>query len=110
MVHENPRCSPIDFYNLKIIIKFQYIIHKCGDTMPTEEQIRALAYSIWELEGHPPGKDVEHYYRAKSILEEQKTAKLAELAAPYPKKELEMPTPITELAPPASKRRRPKKK
>ena len=78
--------------------------------MPTEEQIRALAYSIWEQEGRPPGKDVEHYYRARSILEEQEAAKLAELAAPYPKKELEMPTPITELAPPTSKRRKSKKK
>jgi hypothetical protein len=78
--------------------------------MPTEQQIRALAYSIWEQEGHPPGKDVEHYYRARSILEEQEAAKLTELAAPYPKKELGMPTPITELVPPARNRRRTKKR
>jgi len=39
--------------------------------MITEEQIRALAYSIWEQEGCPEGKHEEHYYRAKQILEEQ---------------------------------------
>lgn len=35
----------------------------------TEEQIKQLAYSIWEREGRPDGKDVEHYFRAKAILE-----------------------------------------
>ena len=39
--------------------------------MATEEQIRELAYSIWEKEGRPQGKDIEHYFRAKEILEEQ---------------------------------------
>ncbi len=39
--------------------------------MATEEQIRQLAYSIWKKEGCPEGKDLEHYYRAKQILEEQ---------------------------------------
>jgi hypothetical protein len=91
-------------------MKFQYIFHECGDNMPTEEQIRALAYSIWEQEGKLLGKDVEHYYRARSILEEQETAKIVELAAPPPKIELEMPTPLTELKPPVSKRRTRKKK
>jgi hypothetical protein len=27
--------------------------------MATEEEIRALAYSIWEQEGHPEGKHEE---------------------------------------------------
>ena len=39
--------------------------------MATEEQIRALAYEMWEQEGCPEGKREEHYYRAKQILEEQ---------------------------------------
>ena len=39
--------------------------------MPMEEQIRELALAIWEKEGHPEEKDVEHYFRAKQILEEQ---------------------------------------
>ena len=39
--------------------------------MVTEEQIRKLAYSLWEQEGRPEGKHEEHYYRAKQILEEK---------------------------------------
>ncbi len=39
--------------------------------MVTEEQIRGLAYAIWEQEGRPEGKDLEYYFRAKQMLEER---------------------------------------
>ncbi|MBI2853343.1 MAG: DUF2934 domain-containing protein [Chloroflexi bacterium] len=42
--------------------------------MATEEQIRELAYNIWEQEGRPDGKDQEHYYSAKRMLEEREAA------------------------------------
>jgi len=42
--------------------------------MPTEEQIKELAYTMWEQEGRPEGKDVEHYFTAKQRLEEQEAA------------------------------------
>ena len=42
--------------------------------MVTEEQIRELAYAIWEQEGRPEGKDLEYYFRAKQMLEERETA------------------------------------
>jgi len=42
--------------------------------MVTEEQIRELAYTIWEQEGRPEGKDQEYYFRAKQMLEEQESA------------------------------------
>jgi starch phosphorylase len=45
-----------------------------GVDMVTEEQIRELAYSIWEQEGRPEGKDQEYYFRAKQMLEEQEAA------------------------------------
>ncbi len=38
--------------------------------MATEEQIKEVAYNLWEQEGRPEGKDLEHYLRAKKILEE----------------------------------------
>jgi hypothetical protein len=37
--------------------------------MATEQQIKELAYFIWQDEGCPECKDVEHYFRAKEILE-----------------------------------------
>ena len=42
--------------------------------MVTEEQIKEMAYSIWEKEGCPEGKDLEHYFRAKQILETGKAS------------------------------------
>ena len=48
-------------------------------TVATEEQIRELAHAIWEKEGCPHGKAVEHYFRAKQILEERQTSSLIEL-------------------------------
>lgn len=33
-----------------------------------EEQVRKLAYGIWEQEQKPEGKNLEHYYKAEKIL------------------------------------------
>ena len=52
--------------------------------MATDEQIKNLAYTIWQQEDCPNGKDVEHYFRAKKILEEQESARIPELAPPSP--------------------------
>jgi hypothetical protein len=45
--------------------------------VPSEEQIRELAYSIWEREGRPDGRDVDHYMRAKQILDAREAEKAA---------------------------------
>ena len=37
----------------------------------TEEEVKRLAYSIWEQEGRPEGKDLEPYFRAEKIIQEQ---------------------------------------
>ncbi len=42
--------------------------------MPTEEKIRELAHSLWEREGRPEGKDMDHYLAAKQILEKKEAA------------------------------------
>jgi len=42
--------------------------------MPTEEQIRQLAHTLWEQEGRPEGRDTHHYLAAKKTLEEQEAA------------------------------------
>jgi hypothetical protein len=37
--------------------------------MEREEQVRRLAYSIWEEEGCPDGRNVEHWLKAEAILQ-----------------------------------------
>jgi hypothetical protein len=37
--------------------------------MVTEEEIKKLAYLIWELERCPNGRDWDHYFRAKRLLD-----------------------------------------
>ena len=63
--------------------------------MVTEEQIRELAYSIWEQEGRSEGKDQEYYFRAKQILEERE-------AVSSPAQDPE--TPASTLPPPSATR------
>ncbi len=48
--------------------------------MAREEEVRLIAYSIWEQEGCLNGRDCEHWFRAETIWEEQQKAKQA--AAP----------------------------
>jgi hypothetical protein len=52
-----------------------------GVITATEQQIKELAYAIWEEEGCPEGKDLEHYFRAKQILEEPQASSLVKLRA-----------------------------
>jgi hypothetical protein len=40
-------------------------------SLSPEEQIKGLAYAIWEREGRPAGRDAEHYFRAERILSVQ---------------------------------------
>jgi hypothetical protein len=39
--------------------------------MVTREEIEKLAYSLWEQDGCPEGKDVSHYYEAERLLRER---------------------------------------
>ena len=36
--------------------------------VPTPEQIAARAYAIWEGEGRPQGRDMEHWFQAEMLL------------------------------------------
>ena len=44
--------------------------------MITEEMVRNLAKRIWEAEGCPDGKHLDHYYRAKRMLEERESVSI----------------------------------
>lgn len=72
--------------------------------MITDDEIKKLAFSLWEEEGRPIGKDVEHYLRAKIILEEREAKRILELAPILPAVELAQP-PKKVLLPPAPNKR-----
>jgi hypothetical protein len=40
--------------------------------MATEEEVRKMAYALWEQEGRPEGRDLEFYFRAQPLLEKRK--------------------------------------
>jgi hypothetical protein len=40
-----------------------------------EDEVRLIAYSIWESEGCVEGYDCEHWYRAETIWEENQKKK-----------------------------------
>jgi hypothetical protein len=42
--------------------------HKDGNSDPTEEEIAECAYFIWESEGHPIGREAEHWRQAELQL------------------------------------------
>jgi hypothetical protein len=43
--------------------------------MSRKDEIKLIAYSIWEQEGCPNGKDCEHWFRGEVIWEEQQKPK-----------------------------------
>lgn len=45
--------------------------------MAREDEIKLIAYKIWEQEGCVDGRDCEHWYRAETIWERQQKEKSA---------------------------------
>jgi hypothetical protein len=43
--------------------------------MGREDEIRLIAYSIWEEESCPNGRDCEHWFRAELIWEQKQKQK-----------------------------------
>jgi len=72
--------------------------------MPTEQQIKELAYAIWEQEGRPDGRDQEHYFRAKQILEAKEEPPLVQLTTAPSGMRLTTPLPAQQLGSPPNKR------
>ena len=40
--------------------------------MAREDEIKLIAYRIWEEEGCPHGRDCEHWYRAEIVWQDNK--------------------------------------
>jgi hypothetical protein len=67
------------------LIETILVIGLGGLIMVTEQQIKELAFAIWQKEGCPEGKHLEHYFHAKQILEEQEAVRVgAHLASTAP--------------------------
>ena len=43
--------------------------------MRREDEVRLIAYKIWEEEGYPDGKHAEHWFRSEVIWEERQKPK-----------------------------------
>jgi hypothetical protein len=43
-----------------------------GLTSVNEEQIRQIAYELWEREGRPPGRELDHYYSAQQLVTQKR--------------------------------------
>jgi ribosomal protein L37AE/L43A len=41
-----------------------------GTELERDQEIRRIAYSLWECEGCPNGRDVQHWLKAQMIWEE----------------------------------------
>ncbi len=39
--------------------------------MNYEDRVRQIAYHIWEEEGRPQGRDLDHWLKAESIWQEE---------------------------------------
>ena len=61
--------------------------------MVTEEEIKKLAYSLWEQEGRADGRDLEFYFRAKQILEGRAATSLTDSVLEPPSRVMELTTP-----------------
>jgi hypothetical protein len=51
-----------------------------------DEQIRKLAYRIWQEEGYPEGYEVQHWLKAEAIWLEENRAKTSPQTTPKQRK------------------------
>jgi hypothetical protein len=49
-------------------------------------EIAKRAYTMWELEGRPTGKDLEHWLRAEAELDARRHVQTAKEATPKPRR------------------------
>ena len=60
--------------------------------MGREDEIRLIAYSIWEEEDCPNGRDWEHWFRAEVVWEVQNEKARVESVKKEPKQPAKQPT------------------
>lgn len=48
--------------------------------MHHEDEVKLIAYELWEQEGRPDGQDMEHWLRAEAIWAERQLPQVEEVA------------------------------
>jgi hypothetical protein len=56
-------------------------------TEPTQDEIAAYAYKLWEAEGRPDGHDFDHWLQAKAHLTADRQYEAGVLASPIAARE-----------------------
>jgi hypothetical protein len=51
---------------------------------PTQDEIAAYAYKLWEAEGRPDGHDMDHWLQAKAHLTADRQYEAGVLTSPEP--------------------------
>ena len=55
-------------------------------TLDRHAEIAKRAYTMWELEGRPTGKDLEHWLRAEAELDATRHVQTPKKAMPKPRR------------------------
>jgi hypothetical protein len=50
--------------------------------MEREQEVRRVAYELWQREGRPDGRALEHWLKAQRVLEESRPAEVVAEATP----------------------------
>ncbi len=58
-------------------------------TEPTDHEIAAYAYKLWEAEGRPAGHDLDHWLQAKAHLTADRQYEAGVLGSPTASREAE---------------------
>ncbi len=64
-----------------------------------EQKVIELAYKLWEEDGRPEGKHLDHYFRARRILEDQEIGKSPGMDQPSSQSTLTPGKPLTSSKP-----------
>ncbi|MDB6056756.1 MAG: hypothetical protein JWO95_600 [Verrucomicrobiales bacterium] len=58
-------------------------------TEPTQDEIAAYAYKLWEADGRPNGRDGDHWLQAKAHLTADRQYEAGVLASPTATRDIE---------------------
>ncbi len=73
---------------------------------PDHGEIAKRAYSIWEIEGRPSGKDLDHWLRAEAEVQAEVTRPIPAASTKPERVEITVAPPVKSQRPAARRTRR----